>query len=148
MLKKTVSYTDFDGNQRTEDCYFNLTTAEVMELELSFNGGLSQLLEKIIRESDQQQIIGYFKKIVLMAYGEKSLDGRQFLKNDRIREEFASTMAYSEIFMELATDDKAAAAFIDGIMPEKIRGASGGAGPAYKALPGKAPVEGVGRPTE
>lgn len=120
MLKKTVTYEDFDGNSRTEDHYFNFTEAEVTEMELSLNGGLSQLLEKILQENDQKQIIEYFKKIVLMAYGKKSLDGRQFAKNDEIREEFASSAAYSEIFMELATDADAASAFVKGIMPRKM----------------------------
>lgn len=118
MLKKTISYEDFDGNQRTEDHYFNLTEAEIAEMELSMNGGLSQLLTKILQENDQKQIIEYFKKIVLMAYGEKSLDGRKFVKNQKIRDEFASTAAYSEIFMELATDADAASAFVKGVMPK------------------------------
>jgi hypothetical protein len=118
MLKKTISYEDFDGNQRTEDHYFNLTEAEITEMELSMNGGLSQLLTKILQENDQKQIIEYFKKIVLMAYGEKSLDGRKFVKNQKIRDEFASTAAYSEIFMELATDADAASAFVKGVMPK------------------------------
>ena len=118
MLKKTISYEDFDGNQRTEDHYFNLTEAEITEMELSMNGGLSQLLTKILQENDQKQIIEYFKKIVLMAYGEKSLDGRKFVKNQNIRDEFASTAAYSEIFMELATDADAASAFVKGVMPK------------------------------
>lgn len=120
MLKKTIAYEDFDGNQRTEDHYFNLTEAEITEMELSLNGGLSQLLTKILKENDQKQIIEYFKKIVLMAYGKKSLDGRQFVKNQEIRDEFASTAAYSEIFMELATDSEAASAFIKGVMPKNV----------------------------
>lgn len=117
MLKKTVSYEDFDGQQRTDTYHFNLTEAEVTELEMSMNGGLSQLLEKIVKEDDHKQIIEYFKKIVIMAYGVKSLDGKHFVKNDKVREEFVSTMAYSKIFMELATDADEAVAFIRGIMP-------------------------------
>lgn len=136
MLKKMITYTDFDGNQRTEEHQFNLTQAELTEMELSLNGGLSQLLEKIIQDNDQKQIIEYFKKIILMAYGKKSLDGRQFIKSDDVREEFVSTAAYSELFMELATDADAAAAFINGIMPPKIS----------RALPGEAPVDGVAVP--
>lgn len=144
MLKKTLEYEDFDGNRRTEDHYFNLTEAEVTEMELSLNGGLSQLLDKILKENDQKQIIEYFKKIVLMTYGKKSLDGRQFIKNDEIRQEFASTAAYSEIFMELATDADAAAAFVNGVMPKKKAGkAVYSSGADYHALPGKAPVEGA-----
>lgn len=121
MYKMSVSYEDFDGNQRTEDKYFNLTKAEVTELETSMNGGLSNLLEKIVAEQDQQKIIEYFKKMVLMAYGEKSLDGRIFLKNDRIREEFACSAAYSEIFMKLATDADVAAEFVNGIIPKDLK---------------------------
>lgn len=143
MLKKTLSYVDFDGQPRTEEHYFNLTQAELTEMELSLNGGLSQLLEKILQENDQKQIIEYFKKIILMAYGQKSLDGRKFVKNEQIREEFVSTAAYSELFMELATDADAAAAFINGIMPPKVTQAVKGAAPEFQALPGKAPMEGV-----
>ena len=120
MIKKTITYEDFDGQTRTEDFYFNLTKAELTEMELSMNGGLSQLLEKIVKENDQKQIVEYFKKIVLGAYGVKSLDGRQFMKNDEIRESFASTAAYSEIFMELATDADAASAFVNGIIPKSL----------------------------
>lgn len=137
MLKKTITYEDFDGNKRTEDHYFNLTSAELTEMEMSLNGGLSQLLEKILQENDQKRIIEYFKKIVLMSYGKKSLDGRQFSKNDAIREEFASTAAYSEIFMELATDADAASAFINGIMPKKAIDRMKG----MKSFPGKASVD-------
>lgn len=139
MLKKTITYEDFDGHERTEDHYFNLTEAELTEMELSLNGGLSQLLKKILQENDQKQIIEYFKKIVLMSYGKKSLDGRQFMKNEKIREEFASSAAYSEIFMELATDENAAAAFVNGIMSKGIRNRAND----LKALPGNAPVSGV-----
>ncbi len=141
MIKKTVTYIDFNENERTEDHYFNLTEAELTEMELSLNGGLSQLLEKILQENDHKQIIEYFKKIVLMAYGKKSLDGRQFVKSDEIRQEFASTAAYSEIFMELATDADAASAFVNGIMPRKMSKAVDA-----RALPGKAPVDGVRPP--
>lgn len=143
MLKKTHTYNDFDGQQRTEDFYFNLTEAELTELEYSMNGGLSQLLEKIIKEDDQKQIIEYFKKIVIMAYGVKSLDGRQFVKNDKVREEFASTIAYSDIFMELAHNANKAAEFVNGIMPKT----KAKAGQNITALPGQAPIAGVTPPT-
>lgn len=120
MVKKTITYKDFDGQERTEDYYFNLTKTELTEMELSMNGGLSTLLEKIIKERDMKQLIEYFKRIVLDSYGEKSLDGRMFIKNEKLKEEFKSTMAYSEIFMELANDDKAAAEFINGILPSDL----------------------------
>lgn len=126
MIKKTVTYEDFDGNKRTEDFYFNLTKAELTEMEMSLNGGLSQLLEKIVQENDQKLIIEYFKKIVLDSYGIKSLDGRQFQKSDEIRAAFASTAAYSDIFMELATDSDAASAFVNGIIPKSLEKAATG----------------------
>ena len=142
MIKKTVTYEDFDGNQRTEDFYFNLTKAELTEMEMSLNGGLSQLLSKIVHENDNAKIIEYFKKIVIGSYGEKSLDGRHFMKSEQIREEFASSAAYSEIFMELASDADKAAEFVNGIMPkgmdEQINDANN-----IHALPGKAPISGV-----
>lgn len=159
MLKKTHSYVDFDGQQRTEDFYFNLTEAELTELQYSLNGGMSQLLEKIIREQDQQKIVEYFKKIVLMSYGVKSMDGRNHVKNDAIRESFVSTNAYSDIFMELANDANKAAEFINGIMPKtkerrspNLTAIQAAAPPLSETtatvnnitpLPGLAPIEGV-----
>ena len=137
MIKKTVTYEDFDGNERTEDYYFNLTKAELTEMELSLNGGLSQLLDKVVKENDGSKIIEYFKKLVLQSYGKKSLDGRQFIKNDQIREEFESTQAYSDIFMELATDAEKAAAFVNGIMPKGM----GDKKAVPQPIPIKAPVQ-------
>lgn len=118
MLKKTVTYTDFDGRERTEDFYFNLTKAELMDLELSREGGLQKQIDKIIASQSVPQIVEIFKTLVLKAYGEKSDDGRRFMKNPVITEAFKETQAYSDIFMEFATDADAAAAFINGIIPE------------------------------
>ena len=117
MLKKTITYTDYNNNERTEDFYFNLTRAELMEMEMSTNGGLAEMINKIVASQDAPSIIKIFKELVLKAYGEKSLDGKRFIKNDDIREEFSQTEAYSQLFMELATDADAAAAFVNGIMP-------------------------------
>ena len=117
MLKKTITYTDYNNNERTEDFYFNLTKAELMEMEMSTNGGLAEMINKIVASQDAPSIIKIFKELVLKAYGEKSLDGKRFIKNDDIREEFSQTEAYSQLFMELATDADAAAAFVNGIMP-------------------------------
>lgn len=123
MLKKTVTYTDYNGVERTEDFYFNLTKAEITEMELSTEGGLEAMIRKIVAEKNAPAIIKIFKELVLKAYGEKSPDGRRFIKNDEVRDAFSQTEAYSEIFMELATDADAAAAFVNGITP-KIDGAS------------------------
>ena len=118
MLKKTVTYTDYNGSERTEDFYFNLTKAEIMEMELTTVGGLSAMIEKIVAAKDGPTIIKTFKDMVLKAYGEKSADGRRFIKSPEIAEAFSQTEAYSQIFMELATDDEAAAKFVNGIIPE------------------------------
>lgn len=120
MLKKTVTYVDYNGVERTEDFYFNLSKAEVTEMELSVEGGFSKMLEEIVKSNDNARIIELFKEMVLKAYGEKSADGRRFVKSKELAEAFSQTEAYSEIFMELALDEKAAAAFINGIMPANL----------------------------
>lgn len=118
MIKKTITYTDYDGNNRTEDFYFNLTKAEVMEMEMSTDGGLEKMINKIIQTTDTKKIIEIFKSIILKSYGEKSPDGRRFIKNDELREAFSQTEAYSQLFMELATDAKAATDFVNGVIPQ------------------------------
>lgn len=120
MLKKTIEYTDFDGNKRKEDFYFNLTKAEILEMEMSINGGLTGLLMKIIKEQNQSEIVKFFKEIILKSYGEKSNDGRRFIKNDEVRDSFSQTEAYSNLFMELATNADAAVAFVDAIIPVDV----------------------------
>lgn len=120
MIKKKVTYTDFDGNERTEDFYFNLTTAEITEMEMSVDGGLGVMLQKIIDAKDGKRIINMFKELVLKSYGIKSDDGKRFIKNDEVRDAFVQTQAYSDIFMSLATDDNAASEFVKGILPKDI----------------------------
>ena len=117
MLKKTITYTDYNDNTRTEDFYFNLTKAEIMEMEMSTNGGMAEMIQRIVAAQDAPAIVKIFKELVLKAYGQKSPDGKRFIKNDELREEFAQTEAYSQLFMELATDADAAAKFVNGIMP-------------------------------
>ena len=121
MIKITKTYEDFNGVERTEDFYFNLTKADLAELELSVNGGLTALLKQMTQAKDGKSIIEYSKKLVLSAYGEKSLDGREHYKSDEIRAKFAATQAYSDIFMEISTNDKKAMEFIMGILPKDIR---------------------------
>lgn len=119
MLKKTITYDDYNGVSRTEDFYFNLTAAEVTEMEMSVDGGLVEQIDRIVKAKDHKQIVAAFKNIILKAYGEKSLDGRRFIKNQELRDAFSQTEAYSQLFMELATDADAAAAFVNGIVPNK-----------------------------
>ena len=120
MLKETITYTDYNGVERTEDFYFNLTDAEITEMEMSKTGGFAESIRRIVAAQDAPAIIATFKDLVLRAYGQKSLDGRRFIKNDEIREEFSQTEAYSQLFMKLAFDADAASKFINGIVPAKL----------------------------
>jgi len=120
MLKKTITYKDFDDNERTEDFYFNLTKAELLEMELTTVGSMTKMLQKIINEKNQKRIMEIFKEIILKAYGEKSEDGKRFIKSKELTEAFTQTNAYTELYMELATNDDAASAFIRAIMPAEL----------------------------
>ena len=120
MLKKTVSYTDFDGNERTEDFYFNLTKAELTDMQMSEVGGLEKRLRGIVQAQDGVRIMEFFKGILHKAYGVKSPDGRRFIKNDEVLNDFIETEAYSELFMELVTDADKMADFIKGIIPQDL----------------------------
>ena len=124
MLKKTITYTDYNGTPRKEDFYFNLTQAEVTEMEVSVEGGLVEMINRIVAAQNGKVIIETFKDIILRAYGEKSPDGRRFIKNQEVRDAFAQTEAYSNLFMELATDAKAASEFVNGIVPPKMEKAA------------------------
>ena len=117
MFKKTFTYTDYNGVERTEDHYFNLSKAELMEMELSTTGGLAEMINKIVAAQDAPAIVKIFKELVLKAYGQKSADGRRFIKSQELSDEFAQTEAYSQLFMELATDADAASKFVNGIVP-------------------------------
>ena len=120
MLKKTITYIDYNGVERTEDFYFNLSKAEVLELEMGTTGGLTEMINKIVAAQDTPTLIKIFKDLVLRAYGEKSPDGKRFIKSDEIRDAFSQTEAYSNLFMALATDAEAASKFFNGIIPDNV----------------------------
>lgn len=120
MLKKTITYVDYNGTERTEDFYFNLSKAEIMEMEMGTTGGLAEMIKKVVDAKDAPAIIKIFKDLVLKAYGEKSLDGRRFIKSEALSNEFSQTEAYAQIFMELATDADKASEFVKGIIPADI----------------------------
>lgn len=120
MLKKTIIYVDYNGTKRTEDFYFNLTKAEISEMELEIPGGMSEMLKRITAAQDTPTLVKIFKDLILRSYGVKSDDGRRFIKSQQLKEEFSQTEAYSELFMELATNADAASAFINGIIPADI----------------------------
>lgn len=117
MLKKTITYIDYNDNERKEDFYFNLTQAEVIEMEMSTSGGLVEMINRIVAAQDAPAIISVFKKLILKAYGEKSPDGKRFIKSEEISEAFSQTEAYSQLFTELATNAEAATEFVNGIIP-------------------------------
>ena len=118
MLKKTITYTDYDDNKRTEDFYFHLSKSELLEMEMGVSGGMSKLINKIITEQDTKKLIETFKEIIVKAYGEKSPDGKRFIKSKEAVEAFTQTEAYSDLFIELATDADAATVFVNGIIPQ------------------------------
>ena len=121
MLKKTITYTDYNGNERTEDHYFNLTKAEIMEMELSTSGGLAEMIQRIVAAQDTPAIVQIFKDLILKGYGEKSADGKRFIKSEELRTAFSQTEAYSQLCMELATNADEAAKFINGMVPSDVR---------------------------
>ena len=121
MLKKTIKYTDYDGNEREEDIYFNLSKAEVTEMELSKEGGMSEYIKKISAAQNAPELIKLFKEIITKSYGEKSLDGKRFIKNKELTEAFTQTEAYSELFIELASNADEAVKFVNGIMPKNMK---------------------------
>ena len=118
MIVKEVTYTDYDGNERTEECRFHLTEAETVEMEMSEKGGLTANLKQMIQEKDNPKIMATFKKLLLSSYGVKSTDGRRFIKSKELSEEFSQTGAYNKIFMEIISGgDEAMSAFVNGILP-------------------------------
>ena len=120
MLKITKTFKDFEGNERTLDMRFNLTKAELIEMNMEVEGGLQKELEKIVQTYDSNKLLKFFKDLVLRSYGEISPDGMRFIKNDTIRENFSQTQVYSDLFCELAEDADKAAAFVNGIIPEDL----------------------------
>lgn len=120
MLKKTIKYSDYNGVEREEDFYFNLSKAEIMEMEMGTTGGLSAMINKVVAAQDSVAIIKIFKDLVLKAYGVKSDDGKRFIKSQELSEAFSQTEAYSILFMQLATDSEAAAKFVNGIVPADV----------------------------
>lgn len=124
MLSKKIKYVDYNGVERDETFLFNLSKAELMEMELGTTGGLADMIKNIVAAQDTPSIVKIFKKLVLQAYGEKSPDGKRFIKVDEkgnpLSIGFSQTEAYSNLFMELATDADAAVKFVRGIIPGDI----------------------------
>ena len=120
MYKKTITYPDYNGEEIKEDFYFNLTKAEILEMQLEKEGGLAENIQAIVDSKNVPELIKIFKELILRSYGKKSDDGKRFIKSPELSREFTQTEAYSELFMELATDSDAASAFINGIIPANL----------------------------
>ena len=120
MLKKTISYEDYNGTPRKEDFYFNLSKAEIATIEANSPGGFEAMIECLIDEQDQAAIIKIIKDIILNSYGEKSVDGKRFVKTQELRDGFEQTAAFSELFIELCSDEDATSAFVNGIIPASL----------------------------
>lgn len=120
MFKKQVTYENFNGEEVTEVLYFNLTEAELLNLELTHPGGYSEYLDRIIKAKDRQTLISLFKELLLLSYGEKSDDGRSFMKSEELAHRFECSGAFNVLFMELATNDESAAAFANGVVPKTL----------------------------
>lgn len=119
MISQTITYTDFNNEERTETLYFHMMKSELSEMEFSKAGGFSAYIQKIVKEEDNYKILESFKELILKAYGEKSEDGRSFIKvknGKRLSEDFEQTLAFSELFMQLATDQTKMEEFINGLV--------------------------------
>lgn len=121
MLKKTITYTDYNGVERTEDFYFNLTQSELIKMELGTTGGLSEMIKNIVAAQDVPTIVKIFEDILFKAFGEKSADGKKFVKSEQISRDFAATEAYDKLFMELVSNPDSAAAFINALIPKESK---------------------------
>lgn len=128
MLKKTIKYTDFNGEEQIDECYFNLSKSELTQMEMSERGGFQNYISKIVEEKDNKKIYALFKEIVLSAYGQKSADGRQFIKKKMVdgqmimlRDEFEQTAAFDELMMELiGSSEQGVADFINQVIPKEL----------------------------
>lgn len=117
MYCKEIKYTDYNGIERNEKFYFNLNKAEIFEMQMTTEGGLAEKIQNAVAKQDVKSVVTIFKDVVLKAYGEKSADGKRFIKSEELSKEFEQTEAYSNLIMELVTDTKAAEAFINGTVP-------------------------------
>lgn len=120
MFKKKITYTDFNGQERTEDFYFNLSRSELIMLESTTPGGYAAMLQRIIDSKDQRQLMNEFTNLIKMSYGVKSDDGKHFIKNDEVVNDFLNSAAFDQMFLEFFTDDNAASDFANGVLPSNV----------------------------
>ena len=120
MLKKTITYTDYDGMERTEDFWFNLSKTELTKLDAELPGGVLDVLRKIIDKKDRKALVDFIETLILRSYGEKTLDGKRFVKTPDMAEEFMQTPAYDELFMSILSDTDSQTNFINGVIPQSM----------------------------
>ena len=120
MLKKTITYTDYDGMERTEDFWFNLSKTELTKLDAELPGGVLGVLRKIIDKKDRKALVDFIETLILRSYGEKTLDGKRFVKTPEMAEEFMQTPAYDELFMSILSDIDSQTSFINGVIPQSM----------------------------
>ena len=120
MLKKTITYTDYDGMERTEDFWFNLSKTELTKLDAELTGGVLGVLRKIIAKKDRKALVDFIETLILRSYGEKTLDGKRFVKTPEMAEEFMQTPAYDELFMSILSDTDSQTSFINGVIPQSM----------------------------
>lgn len=120
MLKKTITYTDYDGMARTEDFWFNLSKTELTKLDAELPGGVLGVLRKIIDKKDRKALVDFIETLILRSYGEKTLDGKRFVKTIDMAEEFMQTPAYDELFMSILSDTDSQTSFINGVIPQSM----------------------------
>lgn len=121
MLKKTYTYKDYNGVERTESFYFHFTEAEILDMEMSAEGGFAERVQRIIDAKDQAALMKLIKKFVIDAYGVKSDDGRRFIKNEEVKTAFLECPAFSDIFMDMVTNDELAAEFVNSVIPDTMK---------------------------
>lgn len=121
MLTKTITYTDFNDNERTEDFYFHLSEREIMNLHTKYDGGLDGAIEAMVQSNDIHELLAVLQEIILLSYGVKSADGKSFVKSDEVKQQFEYSAAFSELYLDLLSDEQNAVDFIKNLLPTKAQ---------------------------
>jgi hypothetical protein len=123
MLKKTVKYTDFDNVERTDTLYFNLTQAELLEIEIHTPGGMEKTIKNAVSDEKSDKIFDIMKELIMKSYGEKNSDGK-FIKTAAISEAFSHTECYSTLLFDVLETSEKAANFFNAIISPQVERAN------------------------
>lgn len=121
MYKKNITYTDFNGDERTDAFYFNLSDAEILELQVGYGGDMSRIMSNMLEKRDAKGLLGIITDLIRTSYGEKSSDGKRFMKNQEVKDSFVTTDAYSKLVLELLNDEKEFEKFMTNVIPAAKR---------------------------